>query len=234
MLKEAVAANKYAKNIVWSVDLLRELGAYLVSSEFDMEPVNEVMRMNFFDEYDGIIEEIFYINYAWDHLYSYTPQYDKFRRQYNDYNEGDILSPVGYANIFTRYVFGEILNPNHENSKEEMKAVLDAYNEYYKEYEDIPVFIPSDRVPDTLPEPFFVPSAVRFTGYCYTELNSDAVEFVNFKLLFDFRLPYMDNKEYKGTGETSKPVLFSGMESFHIISANTGLAIIYGSHPCLL
>jgi hypothetical protein len=231
-LKEAIAANKYAKNVVWSIRPLDKLGTYIVSFQFNMEPINSAMRMDFFDEYD-LKEIVFYKDWrVYGDLFPWGggKLREKLNAEYDAYNSGDILSPIGYANIFSRFIYGEMLNPNYEDSLEEMSVVLDAYKEYAKEYADIPVFIPSNRVPDTLPEPFFVPTVAKFTGYCFTELSSDNTEFVDFTLLFDFKLPYMDNKEYKGIGITGESRLFNGVQWFGI-SVTDGLTVLYNSLP---
>jgi hypothetical protein len=224
-LKEAIAANAYSKNIEWDIIPLEDLGTYLVSFQYDLDPIESAMNMDFFDGDDELILEIFF---AFDALHGGG----YLSRDLREYNHGDILSPIGYANIFSRFIFGEILIPNGEGTAEEMKAALDAYEEYQKEYEGISVFIPLDRVPETLPEPFFVPTAGKFIGYCYAELASDDTEFVAFKLLFDVRLPYMDNKEYKGIGMTSTDAdNFYSVNSHNRIEAIQGLEMVYRSYP---
>jgi hypothetical protein len=230
-LKEAIAANEYAKNVVWSIAPLDKLGTYIVRFQFDIEPLNLAMKMDFFDDYDGLLDSVFHSYLPLYNNRGHTPEYAQIRRDFREYNEGDILSPIGHANIFSRFIFGEILNPSYEGSDKEMMTVLDAYTEYRKEYAGVPVFIPLNRVPDYLPEPFFVPTAARFEGYCYEELSSDDTEFLEFRIEFDFRLPYMDNKEYEGIGLTSGFNTFYGAESYNIINAADGLAWMYMGLP---
>jgi hypothetical protein len=222
-LKEAIAANPLAKNVVWSIQPLENLGTYLVSFQYDIDPIAQAMRMDFFDR-EFVTQILFYRN----NIVNQTQQEAQFLREYND---GDILSPIGYANIFTRFIKGEIMTP-HNYDKEEMQSLLDAYVEYSKEYEGVSVFIPLDRVPDSLPEPFFVPTAGKFIGDCYIELRSDEVEFVQFSILFDFKLPYMNNKEYKGVGITINGEDDISLQYFHHNTwAERGLEFVYQNIP---
>jgi hypothetical protein len=64
------------------------------------------------------------------------------------------------------------------------------------------------------------------------ETSSDETEFAAFKLLFDVRLPYMDNKEYKGIGMTSIDGDNFAYGNAHIrIEPEEGLAMVYRSYP---
>jgi hypothetical protein len=222
-LKEAIAANTLAKNVTWSIQPLEELGTYLVSFQYDIEPIEQAMRMDFFD--DSTVGKIFFVR---DFYTNHTADEIEY---FHAYTEGDVLSPIGYANIFTRFIKGEIVTP-HNYGKEEMQGLLDAYTEYRKDYENISVFIPIKRLPETLPEPFFVPTAAKFIGDCYIELRSDEVEFIQFSILFDFKLPYMDNKEYKGVGITINDITgFSPLRRYESINTLAGLEFVYHSIP---
>jgi hypothetical protein len=228
-LKEAIAANPLAKNVVWSIRPLEELGTYLVSFQYDIEPIDEAMRMDFFDS-EEIAAKVFFRDVYIPFDSFSTAQEAQFFR---DYTEGDVLSPVGYANIFTRFIRGEAETPhNYAYDIEEMQSLLDAYTEYREEYEGVSVFIPLEYLPDPLPEPFFVPTAGKFIGDCYIELRSEEVAFVQFSLLFDFRLPYMDDKEYKGVGMTiNESTGSSPYYRFQDIEVESGLEFVYRNIP---
>jgi hypothetical protein len=220
-LKEAVAANKFSKNIVWDIEPLDKTGTYLVSFEYDVDPISGILSTDFYNK--STVEYV-----LTGDSYNRT---DKDIRDYRMYNEGDILSPIGFANIFTRFIQGEGLTPHTPGIEEEMKELLNAYTEYRKEYAEYSLFIPLDQMPDYLPEPFFVPTAAKFKGECFIELsNPEQAEFVRFSLLFDFRTPYLDNKEYKGVGIT----IHDGVpfySSYEKIETVMGLAFVYNSYP---
>jgi hypothetical protein len=80
-------------------------------------------------------------------------------------------------------------------------------------------------MPDQMPVPFFNVKAAKFIGECYSEISSDSVEFIQFSILFDFSLPYLDNKEYKGLGMTS-PARFVHT-AYEYLRADAGLDFIY-------
>jgi hypothetical protein len=229
-LKEAVAANRFSKNITWSITELERLGTYIVSFQYDIDPVNEAMRMDFFEEYDDSDSVFFKIFFVLD----YDLQTRKDNLEVSNYESGAVLSPIGYANIFSRFIQGEIVSPHTEGIEDKMQALLDAYTEYRKDYEEINVFIPPYQIPETLPEPFFIPTAIKFQGDCVVELMSDDIEFVQFSVLFDFKTPYLDNKEYKGVGVTindDTPLRNNVTYRYQRIKTEMGLRMVYENLP---
>jgi hypothetical protein len=222
-LKEAVTANRYSKNIVWDIEPLEKLGTYLVSFQYDIYPLQSALSMDFFNE--AIARRIYFI----DDFYERT---QKDMDDQHAYTESDVMSPIGFDNIFTRFIQGEMITPHSPGIVDEMQSLLDAYTEYRKDYEEARVFIPIDRLPEMLPKTFFTPTAATFKGDCYIELKSEEVKFVQFTLLFDFNLPYMDNKEYKGVGITiNDGIQATGLNYFEIIPTILGLEFVYDNLP---
>jgi hypothetical protein len=211
-LKEAVADNAFSNNIVWKIFPAEKKGAYIVSFEYDIEPIAVAMRTDFYDE-----------SYIYYGFHDYSDRVD--RKYWEALERNDILSPIGYANMFTRFIASESVTPHYQGAGNDANSILEAYKSYSKDYADFPLFIPRDQMPDQLPVPFFNVKAAKFIGECYSEISSDVVEFVYFSILFDFSLPYLDNKEYKGLGMTS-PAQFVH-SAYEYLRADAGLDFIY-------
>jgi hypothetical protein len=219
-LKDAVASNVFSNNIVWKLFPAEKKGAYFVTFEYDIKPIELAMSTDIYDE--DTADRVFYVIInGWPTL---------SRSWYKDVDgKRDIVSPIGYANMFTRFISAEGFNPHGPGSDKEMEEVLAAYNEYRKPYEGSTAFIPYDQVPDQLPEPFFKITAIKFIGECYAELSSDDVAFTAFTILFDFTLPYLDNKEYKGYGLTCDQEGIPAINNWRKedIKAEDGLSFVY-------
>lgn len=219
-LKEAVALNAFSKNITWDITPAQKKGAYFVSFYYDLDPLYAVMDTDILS--DDVLE-----NMHWKLVGSpFNSWPDKYR------GIGDsIISPIGEANMFTRFVSSEIVTPSVPGVDDEMREVLYLFEDYKKAegYSEAAGLILNRQIPDSLPDPFFDVKAVRFIGRCFTEISSSDIQFAGFSLLFDFALPYVDNKEYKGVGlniyeEYISPLKYTRLEE---ILPEVGLEFVY-------
>jgi hypothetical protein len=217
-LKEAVASNEFSKNITWWIEPGPDKGTFLVYFSYDIDDIEYAMSTNIFTN-ERVIEKA---QWAFRNMSD-----DAF---YDDLTES-IVSPIGASNMFTRFISGELRVPTSPGIDDEMFELLGQYFDYKKSegYNAEAGLIHISRVPDQLPEPYFNVTAAKFTGICFTELSSDVVQFAGFSLLFDFSLPYQDNKEYKGVGINIYDDNISGVKYIfaETITREDGLEFIY-------
>jgi hypothetical protein len=218
-LKEAVAYNAFSKNITWDITPAQKKGAYFISFYYDIDPLYAVMDTDIFS--DDVLEIM-----HWKLAGSIFSPWPSEYREIGD----SIISPIGEANMFTRFISSEIVTP-FQGMDEEMREVLHLFEDYKKGegYTDAAGLILRRQIPDSLPEPFFDVKSAKFIGRCFTEISSSEIQFAGFSLLFDFTLPYSDNKEYKGIGlniydEDISPLKYTRLEE---ILPEAGLEFVY-------
>jgi hypothetical protein len=219
-LKEAAASNIFSKNIIWDIEEAEKKGVYIVLFAYDIDPVSNALRTGFYDK-DYFVFYMFVTMTG--SLTASAPD------NYQNINES-IISPVGLSNMFTRFISSEVVMPTSPGMDTEMREVLEAFKEYKERegFDETAGYILQSQVPDQLPSPFFNVKAAKFIGRCYTELASSTVQFVGFSLLFDFSLPYLNGKEYKGVGATiyeDHPIV----ENFMLerLKPESGLEFVY-------
>jgi hypothetical protein len=141
--------------------------------------------------------------------------------------EGKVLSPIGYANMFTRFISSELTIPHEDGINQEIKDLLDAYAEYYEGYSDLPIYIPRDELPESLPAPFFNITKARFVGEVFSEPSSDELSLVRYSIWFDFKVPYLDNKEYKNIRMSSSSPAINNQREATYAYGEFGLMFVY-------
>jgi hypothetical protein len=219
-LKEAVATNAFSKNINWWIKPGPDKGTFLVYFSYDIDNIQYAMGTNIFAS-----ERVF--NKLNGHI---RLMQDYIIELYSDLNNS-IVSPIGASNMFTRFISAEIAVPTSIGMDDKMFDLLCQYHDFKESegYNDAAGLIHISRVPDQLPDPYFMITAAKFIGCCFTELSSEAVQFAGFSLLFDFTLPYQDNKEYKGVGMEiyNDNILGVKYTLSETITREDGLAFIY-------
>jgi hypothetical protein len=192
--KEVVAANIYSSNIVWKAPLTDHSGSWIVSVEYDIVPIDAALSLSALTK-----EMIRDINYTQPRARLSTAP------KLTLWEEGDILSPHGYANIITRFIKAEVQYPHYNDDNETKKDfhdLLEAYKAFIEKegYNENSILISRGQIPDSLPDPFFKVTGAKFIAFFGVQETSNNVEFIRYDLLLDFICPYLDNKEYKGVG----------------------------------